>query len=418
MQERLLQYIWQHQYFNTQSLQTICGKQVVILHPGTFNTNQGPDFLHARIQIDQFFWAGSIEMHVRSSDWLKHGHTNDAHYHNVILHVVWEHDTHVSQHPVLELKGRVPFSMLQRFEMLMQQPDPIPCCAQLQGVDDFIWSSWKTRLVAERLEAKAAIIHKRLNVCSQHWEEVCWRMFARYFGVPVNGDAMEEIAVHVPIKILRKHKRSIEQLEAILMGVGTLLEGDFTDDYPLRLQKEYLFLRHKYRLKSIAIPLQFLRMRPIGFPTVRLSMLAMLIHRSSRLFSSILSAQRLADVEALLDVAVSEYWNTHYVFDQSSLYRAKKMGKHMINHLIINVVVPLLYAYGAHSGEEVLKEKALAWMEQTAREKNRITALWEALGVRHAHAFDSQALLQLQKHYCTQRRCLQCVIGNAILKQV
>lgn len=418
MQERLLQYIWQHQYFNTQCLQTICGKQVVILHSGSFNTNQGPDFLHARIQIEQFYWAGSIEMHVRSSDWLKHGHTNDAHYHNVILHVVWEHDTHVSHHPVLELKGRVPFSMLQRFEMLMQQPDPIPCCAQLQGVDDFIWSSWKTRLVAERLETKAAFIYKRLNVCSQHWEEVCWRMFARYFGVPVNGDAMEEIAVHVPIKILRKHKRSIEQLEAILMGVGALLEGDFTDDYPLRLQKEYYFLRHKYRLKPIAISLQFLRMRPIGFPTVRLSMLAMLIHRSSRLFSTILSAQRLADVEALLDVAVSEYWNTHYVFDQSSLYRAKKMGKHMINHLIINVVVPLLYAYGAFSGEEVLKEKALAWMEQTAREKNRITALWEALDVKHDHAFDSQALLQLQKHYCAQRRCLQCVIGNTILKQI
>ncbi|MBM3440654.1 MAG: DUF2851 family protein [Bacteroidetes bacterium] len=416
MQERLLQYIWQHQYFNSQSLQTTCGKQVTIIHQGTFNTNQGPDFLHARIQIDQVFWAGSIEMHVRSSDWLKHGHATDTHYHNVVLHVVWEHDGDVSHHPVLELKGRVALSMLQRFEILMQQADPIPCCSRMKGIDDFIWSSWKTRLVAERLETKTAFIHERLKACGYHWEEVCWRMFARYFGVPVNGDAMEDIAVHIPIKILRKHKRNIDQLEALLMGVGTLLEGQFSDDYPLRLQKEYYFLRHKYRLKPVAIPLQFLRMRPIGFPTVRLSMLAMLIHRSSRLFSSILSAQRLADVEAFLDVAVSDYWNTHYVFDQPSPFRPKKLGKHMISHLIINVIVPLLYAYGTHSGEEVLKEKALAWMEQTAREKNRITALWEALGVKHNHAFDSQALLHLQNHYCAQRRCLQCVIGNAILK--
>ena len=416
MQERLLQFIWQHQYFSTASLTTVCGKEVVILQTGILNTNQGPDFLHARIKIGTVFWAGNIEVHIKSSDWLRHHHSEDIHYKNVVLHVVWEHDIDVSQHPVLALKGRVSLSMLQRYENLMQQPLLIPCSKQLHVVDTFIWSAWKTRLVAERLELKNGFILERLKKCNFHWDELCWRLFAKYFGVPVNADAMEALAAHVPLKILRRHKQRIEQLEAILMGQAGLLESDFSDDYPNMLKKEYHFLRHKYQLQPTLIPLQFLRMRPIGFPTIRLSMLACFIRQSHQLFSALLSAELITDVKKMLDVHASTYWDTHYVFDHKSPFQKKKIGKQMVNHLMVNVVLPLLYAYGTHSGEQAFKEKAIVWLEQVAKEKNRVTASWERLGVTNRTAFDSQALLQLQKSYCSQHNCLHCVIGNTILK--
>src|ERR1700712_4383421 len=108
MTERLLQYIWQLQYFNRNELVTGEGESLSVIYPGNINSNQGPDFLDAKIKVGDTIWAGNIELHIFSSDWVNHKHSNDKNYGNVILHVVWQDDTNLRlPFPFLELQSKV-----------------------------------------------------------------------------------------------------------------------------------------------------------------------------------------------------------------------------------------------------------------------------------------------------------------------
>src|SRR5436189_5014974 len=104
MTEKLLQYLWQFQYYNRSQLQTTTGETVQVLFPGRLNHNQGPDFLDAKIKIGATLLVGSVELHLKTSDWMRHGHQQDKNYNNVILHVVLQHDQLFQNPiPVLEL---------------------------------------------------------------------------------------------------------------------------------------------------------------------------------------------------------------------------------------------------------------------------------------------------------------------------
>jgi len=431
MTERLLQFIWQFQYFNKSELETIDGEKVQIQFAGQLNTNQGPDFSDAKIVIGKTIWAGTIELHIKTSDWNKHNHQSDKNYKNVILHVVWEDDgagnrnavpiketeqSSVDHIPVLELKGRVSKILLQRYEELMNSNSFVPCENSISTVKEITWKSWKDRLLVERLVRKFQTIESSLNENNFHWEETFWWMLARNFGIKVNADAFEAIARSISIKILAKHKTQIHHLEALLLGQAGLLENKFSEDYPLMLQKEYKFYKSKYNLKPINQPVFFLRMRPGNFPTIRLAQLAMLVHDSAHLFSKIKEADSVKDVKAWLDVTANDYWHYHYKFDEESAYRKKKLGAAMIDNIIINTVCPVLFAYGNYNDETKYKDKALRWLEQTSAEKNNITKGFQQLGIENKTAFDSQGLIELKNEYCNKKRCLECGIGNSILK--
>ena len=288
MTERLLQYIWQFQYFNNSLLHTTNEQALQVINPGKYNTNQGPDFLNAKIWIDNTIWAGSIELHINTSDWKQHNHSNDKNYNNVILHVVWYHDQDLQlPFPTLELQSRVSKLLLNKYDELLRGTQFIPCEKQIQQViEPLTIISWKERLLIERLQQKAAYIEKFLQRNNQHWEETFWWMLARNFGAKINSDSFEKLGQSIPINLFAKHKQQIHQLEALLMGQSGLLDKNFTDDYPLMLQKEYHFLQKKYRLNKIHEPVYFLRMRPANFPTIRLAQLAVLIQQSQHLFSS------------------------------------------------------------------------------------------------------------------------------------
>ncbi len=418
MNERLLQFIWQHLYFNKEHLTTPDGQSVQILFQGTLNNNQGPDFLNSKLLINNITWAGNIELHVQTSDWKKHGHTNDEHYNNIILHAVWEHDEEVDQAiPVLELKNRISSTLLQRYNELMQQNRFIPCEQQVTVVSELVWSSWKERMIAERSYEKNEKINQLLNETNQHWEETFWQLLARNFGITVNADAFEAIAKTIPVTILAKHKNQIHQLEALLLGQAGLLNEDFTEDYPIMLQKEYQFLQKKHQLQPAKHLLHFLRMRPGNFPSIRLAQLAMLIHQSSHLFSKIIEAQDFNSIKHLLGVTANDYWHYHYMINEPTGFRKKQLGTMMIENILINTIIPVLFAYAQHHNNEMLKQKAIHWLQQLPKEKNSITKKWEEAGITHQSAFDSQALLYLKKNYCNKKLCLNCAIGNSILKK-
>jgi hypothetical protein len=418
MTERLLQFIWQFQYFNKSNLTTSEDEPLHIIHPGTFNTNQGPDFLDAKLKIGKTIWAGSIELHINSSGWKNHNHSNDKNYNNVILHVVWQQDTNLKlPFPVLILADKVSKLLLKKFDALMNENSFIPCEKLINQVNTIIWVAWKQRLLVERLQQKSKIVLEYLKLNNNHWEETFWWMLAKNFGAKVNSNAFEKIAQSISITTIAKNKNQIHQIEALLLGQAGLLEGNFKEDYPNLLKKEYKFLAAKYNLKKPDAPLYFLRMRPANFPTVRLAQLAMLVHTSLHLFSKIKEARTVNEIKTLLNVTANDYWHYHYVFDEASAFKKKNLGMQMIENILINTICVVLFAYGFYNNENSSKDKAVQWLEAISTEKNSITKGFTQLGITSKTAFDSQALIQLKNNYCNKKLCLDCAIGNKLLKE-
>jgi hypothetical protein len=415
MTERLLQYIWQFQYYNNTVLFTEEGEELQIIHPGILNSNQGPDFTEAKIKINHTVWAGSIELHINTSDWKNHKHSQDKNYRNVILHVVWQHDTNL-QLPcsTLVLQDRVPKLLLSKYDELMHTDHFIPCEKHIHQINSLTWQSWKERLLIERLQKRTEQILDYQQKNNNHWEETFWWLLARNFGIKLNSVAFEKMAQSVSINILAKHKSQIHQVEAILFGQAGLLQDGFSEAYPILLQKEYQFLKKKYNLQPVEASMIFLRMRPSNFPSVRLAQLAMLIHKSIHLFSTIKESRDLKTIKELLMVTANDYWHYHYVFEEATSFKKKKLGKQMIDNILINTVVPIVFAYGHYHNENSFK--ALQWLDGITAEQNSITGGFATLQAVNKTAFDSQALLQLKNEYCNKKRCLDCTIGNKLLR--
>jgi len=419
MTEKLLQFIWQFRYFGLHDLYLESGENIFIIFPGHPNANQGPDFLYAKIKIEETTWIGNIELHLQTSQWKKHEHDEDKNYNNVILHVVWENDVLMPERniPTLVLQHRVSKLLLEKYKEWMESPAIIPCKKNIQQVNDIVWLSWKQRLLVERLQRKSMIVQQYLKQNNDHWEETLWWLIAGNFGIKVNTVAFEAVARSISVQILAKHKNNIHQLEALLLGQAGLLDNDFTDSYPLMLKKEYLFLKGKYHLPGVYQNVHFLRMRPGNFPTIRLSQLAALIHGSSHLFSRIKEAKTIGEIKKLLAVTPNDYWHYHYVFDELSAFKKKTMGRQTIENIIINTIVPVLYTYGSLHIDEIYKSRSMEWLEGIAPEENAIIEKWKRIKMSPKNSFESQALLELNASYCDKKRCLECAIGNSLLKK-
>lgn len=422
--ERFLHYIWQFQLFEHQGLQSADGELIQIIHTGLLNHHAGPDFLDARIQIGKTLWAGHIEIHKKSSDWLQHNHQEDGAYENVVLHVVYEHDQAIHRQdgtviPTLALKDKIAENYIKKYWLLLQNQQWIPCQSQFKGVLEFPmrFSLWLDRLVVDRLEQKTKPIHQLLAQNNNNWEQAFYQFLARGFGAKVNADAFEQLAKSLPLLILAKHKNNLTQLEALLFGQAGLLEKELEEEYPLALKKEYTFLQKKYKLHPLqASSWKFGRIRPANFPTIRIAQLAKLIQQSTHLFSKILEAETVKDIHQLFNLKLQNYWLTHYQFDKETQKRNKSLGKNAIDLLLINTIIPFLFVYAKAKADNSYQDKALNWLSQLPAETNSIVSNWENLGLKVTSAQDSQALLQLKNVYCNEKRCLECTVGDLIMK--
>ena len=422
MKEDILQYIWKFQYYNNSELTCTDGRSLFIYDAGNYNSHQGPDFSQAKIKIDDTTWAGNIEVHIQSAHWNLHKHSGDTNYDNIILHVVWQHNAEIkdvsgNNLPTLELQSRVSKLLLEKYRQLMMNPKFIPCENQLSELNELTLNHWKERLVVERLISKSSAILQDLKVANGHWEEVFWWSIAANFGLKINSTVFKQIAHSLSVSILSKHKHNLLQLEALLFGQAGLLNEEFKDKYALMLQKEFIFYHKKYGLKRVDGKLLFLRMRPANFPTIRLAQLAKLIYESEHLFSRLKETDSVKDVRKMFDLVANDYWHYHYVFDKETEFKEKRLGTQMIDNIIINTVVPVLFAYGLHRDEIAYKERAISLLENLSPEKNAITNGFSHLKFENKNAYDSQAFIQLKNEYCQHKLCLQCSIGNSILKR-
>ena len=421
MKENFIHYLWKFKKFDTLHLETTNKELITIHNQGQYLELAGPDFFNAQISIGNQKWAGNVEIHLKSSDWYVHHHEKDVAYENVILHVVWEHDTEVfrknnTEIPVLELKKYVSEEVLANYESLVSPKSWIFCEKQLQDVDDFVLKNWQERLFFERLERKSKAIYDLLEQTNNDWEAVLFCMLAKNFGLNTNGEIFLKIAQSISFSILRKESFEVENLEALLFGKAALLEIDKEDNYFKDLKFRYFYLLHKYQLDSNSEGrVQFFKHRPDNFPTIRLSQLAHLYHIHQNLFSKINSNYSIEAIYQLFELGPSAYWENHYQFDKESPKKAKKLSKSFVDLLLINTIIPIRFAYAKSIGKDVTDD-LISILVAVAPEKNSIVDKFYSFGIKATNSFETQSLLQLKNEYCTAGKCLDCAIGMELLK--
>lgn len=421
MKEDFLHYLWRFKKFDTLNLKTSNNEDITISNVGQYLELAGPDFFNAQITIGNQKWAGNVEIHLKSSDWYVHHHEKDAAYENVILHVVWEHDTAIFRKnnveiPVLELKKYVDNSALVNHELLMTPKSWIYCEKELNSVDVFVVKNWQERLFFERLERKSKPIEELLVQTNNDWETVLFMLLAKNFGLNTNGDLFFKIANSIPFSIIRKESFEQENLEALLFGNAGLLDEEKEDNYYKDLKFRFSYLSQKYQIeRNLFEPVQFFKHRPDNFPTIRLSQLASLYHFEQNLFSKISAIESLYSIYTLFKVSTLDYWQDHYQFDKKSPAKKKMLSKSFVDLIVINTIIPILFAYAKSQGKEI-SENVIELINKISPEKNAIIDKFSSFGIKSANAFETQSLLQLKNEYCNKSKCLECAIGMELLK--
>ncbi|PLW97456.1 MAG: DUF2851 domain-containing protein [Marinilabiliales bacterium] len=422
MNENFLAFIWKYRIYQ-QPLFTTDGKQIDVLSPGMENPDSGPDFFNARLRIDTMIWVGNVEIHNKASDWYLHNHQSDPAFNNTVLHVVYDSNSPVTTNvgfivPQLELKQFLTREPVASYQRMMETLHWIPCEAELNQTDSLIVEKMLERSLVERLEEKTAYIRELLQRWNGDWMQVFFIVLAKAFGARVNASAFELMAQATPVSLVLKNADNLNTLEALLFGQAGLLSEQFEDPYPQNLLREYRYLKHKYNLHTIPYSCwKFMRIRPSGFPTVRISQLAAFYHKNYRHLSSFLNAPVYDQLLQAFDIHASQYWDDHLRFDQNSVCLSKNLGADAINGLIINAVANLSFCYL----KDFSHEKAAMipdLLYDMPPENNNVIRKWNKIAGKIHSAGHSQAVLHLKKNYCEQKKCLNCLIGHAVIRDI
>ncbi len=428
--EQLLHYCWKHKLFPLHPLRTTDGRPVEVVDPGLHNRDAGPDFFNAKVRIDGTMWVGNVEIHDRSSDWYLHGHDHDAHYDNVVLHVVGTADREVQTSQGIappQLQLDVPATVSDNYEALLHEDSYPPCYKIIPTLPRLMVHGWMSALETERLEQKTEAIRRRVEQCGGSWESAYFVTLARNYGFGINGSAFEQWAQGIPLHAVDHHRDDLFQIEAIFMGQAGLLEptslpdryraAASQDDYFVRMRKEYLYLAHKFALQPMdAHQWRFLRLRPQNFPHIRIAQLAHLYYQHRAGLSRLMACPDIRQARELLRTTVTPYWETHHLFGAPGKRQTKTISTASLNLLLVNTAVPMLFAYGRYKQDETLCDRAFDFLEQLKGEDNHIVRMWKRCGLTVETAGDAQALIQLKNEYCDRKDCLRCRIGYEYLK--
>jgi hypothetical protein len=421
--EALLQYAWKTKSLYTNELVSTEGFPIEIISWGVLNKHEGPDFSDIRIRYKGLIWAGHAEMHVLSSEWHEHKHDEDPNYENVILHVVFEddkplYDRHGKKVVTLELKGRIPESVIQNATNLITNESSLSCHNFLSDISAFWINDWKEKQIISRLEQKVNRINIRINSIQGDWEQIAFESIARSMGHGNNADQMELLARICPWKLVRKVIHQREMLEALLFGLAGLILNKVNDNYTETLRANFRYLVNKYQLTSNEkIKWRFMRSRPSNFPTIRIAQFADFLFNKFSLVRTIVEITSINELKKLFKSGASDYWQRHYVFGKLTDKHTVQIGESAIQVVLINACIPLIFAYGTMMGREELNKRALMFLYQLPAERNGIISKWKKAGIQAGSAADSQALLYTFNNYCCSKRCLDCRVGHRIISK-
>ncbi|MEO1049795.1 MAG: DUF2851 family protein [Bacteroidota bacterium] len=424
MQESFLSFVWQFQYFDKRELITTSGDKIDILSPGILNTDAGPDFENAKVNIQGIDWAGHIEIHTLSSHWKNHKHEDNPAYNSVILHVVWENNVEVKRPdgttmPTLVLNGLVDLELINNYQNLIKAKSEIPCENSIDAVSSITQLSMIERVAVERMKSKADDVIEILGGNQYDWNQAAYQLLLKNFGFKINGEAFLALSKALPYKVLAKHLNDPVAVQALLFGQAGFLDQELDDSYFNALKREYNFLSYKYGIYDARLTPEWwkmLRLRPANFPTIRIAQLAKALYGHQHLFTFFLEVDSVEQLYKHFRKPLPDYWNDHYLFGKSGALGSRTMGKQSVRNILINTVVPLLVAYAKEKDEPSYLDKASTLLQDIQAEDNKITRKWASLEIKAKNAFESQGQIALMNNYCKKRKCLSCAIGSSILK--
>lgn len=424
MKEEFLHYAWKYRRFVGRDLTTVDGKSIDILQPGRHNRDAGPDFLDARLRIDETVWAGNVEIHLAASDWHRHGHDKDPAYDNVILHVVFAHDSDIFNGngqliPTLSLKDRIDYQTYRYYRSWLKSSGYIPCDPANRDVPTPIKTSAIQAAAVERIEAKSEVYLDHLNETRGDLDTAFYRVLLRGFGLKVNAMPFEQLARITPFHTVRKVRNNLPDLEALLLGQAGFLQDLRTEDAYLKSAiARYEFLAGMYKLHSMPkSSWKLFRLRPPNFPQVRLAQLARFIHRHESIARRAAELENVEDARRFFDVTLNdEFWLSHYTLEKTSPSVAKSIGSNVTDLLIINAVAPYQFALSRYNKDVSYRERAINLLESMPSEKNSVVRKFAEMGFVSKSAFDTQGVIQLKHFYCDERKCLSCKVGIHLLK--
>lgn len=418
MNEEILQYLWNFKKFQSFDFVSVNGKNIEILDFGQWNKNSGPDFLFAKIKIDDIVFAGNIEIHTKASDWFFHNHSGNPEFGNLILHAVYINDCDIpelenQQIPTLELKNYIDEALIQKHQNLRQEHSFIPCEDLFDK--EKIPLFFEEEVLLKKLDFKSESLELSLKKNQNNYEAVLFQNLAYTFGLKVNAEIFLQLAESLDFSVINKIRQNQTQLEALLFGICGFLETP-RDEMMTIWKREFDFLKVKFGLSDFEIHPKFSKLRPPNFPTIRLSQFVNLYHSQASLFSKIIEAKTIEDFYRIFeDIKASEYWNSHFNFGKISPVESQKLlSKDFIDLIIINAVLPIRYFYQKNHNPEIVDD-ILDFYRQLKAENNSVLDGWKNLGKNFDNALQTQAFLYQYKTFCTQKKCLNCGIGFQLL---
>ena len=456
--EHFVQIVWNEQRFFDFDLKSIDGRSIQVLKPGFWNSDEGPDFVHAELLIDGDLHAGDVEIHINASGWYHHKHHLDPRYNRVILHVVYLNDDinlrtrlqNGKRIPTLEILNRLDAPIGDLFDERKENQETTTNDCRVTGKTLRIETvqSLFDKLGQERLQEKADVMRNQL--AGSDFEQLLYQGIMEALGYTKNSKSFRELAQRVPLSEIRG--KSDESIQAILFGVAGLLPsqsqqetewGEEDKRFIERLESIWESAeQHKNPTCMTAEQWHFAKMRPANYPSRRIPAIAQIISRCQDSlmmdFLPLIEGAATANQRDLVRIrhrlqerltpAPSGYWENHSHFAKGIPQRgAALIGATRAADIIVNKLLPITLLWAEQSQSPKLTEAVQRLYDSYPKlQENRTTRRIETqifnqeqpIKLISPSAKRQQGAIYLNNNFCSSQLCDLCPIieGGGIIK--
>ena len=448
MDEAYVQNLWHEQRFFDTNMGAIDGRTIRVLKPGIWNHNEGPDFMHAEIEIDGKLYVGDVEIHVQASEWYAHQHHLNSRYNRVILHAVYFDDA-INLRTRLQNGKRIP--TLELLKLVAADTGDLYDDIQNTGTEDGICRITGKPLNMEVLKGvfeslgRERFLEKaesmRLLRTRLDFEQLLYEGIMEALGYARNSKAMRELAQHVPFKDL--DQKSESEIQSVLFGVAGLLPSQREKALSTEVTNDpnIIALEESWRVSEYAeLPVRMTEARwsftsrPVNHPARRIAAMSQLIHQcQGSLMMYFLSACEKAaaantlrslqtigkELRTLLMLEPTGYWETHFSFGINNPRKEALIGSGRAVDIITNKILPVAYIWAVEAGSQKLQEAVLRLYSVTLKSSGnkiideidkQIFSEMQQMRDLKPTAKIEQGIIRLYKNYCADRLCDLCPI--------
>ncbi len=446
--EAFVQKLWHEQRFFDTNMASIDRRAVRVLKPGVWNHNEGPDFMHAEIEIDGKLHVGDVEIHVRSSEWYAHKHHLNSRYNRVILHSVFFNDD-FNLRTRLQNNKRVPTLELLKWVAVDTGDlhDDTQDAATTDGLCRVTGKQLNIEVLKSVFESlgRERFLEKtesmRLLRTRLDFEQLLYEGIMEALGYERNSKALRELAQHVPFADL--DQKSELEIQAILFGVAGLLPSQREKPLPSEATEDpsITALEALWRGSEYAeLPPRMTEARwsftgrPFNAPTRRIAAISQLIHRSegSLMMYFLPTCEKAATADTrkllrsiekeltdLLMIEPAGYWKKHANFGTGGTQNAGLIGKARAIDIIVNKILPVAYVWAIEADSQKLQEGILRLYSVGSKSTGnqiirkidkQIFTETQQMRLLKPTAKIEQGIIRLHKNYCADWLCDLCPI--------